>query len=326
MDHELSKAASAQPPSDAGFSSLEHKPRLFVGGLKPETTESQLYNYFRKFGPILEVSICRNKRNSSKKFGYITFVSHCSVEQVCQEPIHVVGHKQLTVQLAFSHKELVDKHLRACGSKLYVFGSAVSNRPAPEIYKLLSRLGSVKKVVKLKSRGQYLNSCFVTFENEDITRSLIQQKSLVLPNLQTFSFRRFIPRLLRAGDIALDSGSKEDSSPESCEYYEYDEMVEAERAYPPNYPEISEIDPNTIGVIFRAEHRTNSVAQNFARQKKNHTMQGPSQVDPKYIRQACHIILTKTDESAGVFQSKHHTEDLWDSNIRMNWSKTLSHF
>ena len=219
MDHELSKAASAQPPYIPSKSKTGCRSKLFVGGLLPETTESQLYNYFRKFGPILEVSICRNKRNHSKRFGYVTFACHSSARQVCRSQTHLIDHKILTVQLAFSHEELVDKHLRACGSKVYVFGSAVSNKPALHIYNLLSSLGPVKKVVKLKSKGQYLNSCFVTFGDENLARSLIQQKSLVLPNLQTILFKSFIPRLLRVNTALVPNHH-------SSSYSEYGRSVE----------------------------------------------------------------------------------------------------
>ena len=55
--------------------------RLFVGDLLAGTTESQLYNYFRKFGALQQVFIPHSVRGKSKMFAFVQFETHHEAER-----------------------------------------------------------------------------------------------------------------------------------------------------------------------------------------------------------------------------------------------------
>jgi len=57
--------------------------KIFVGGLSPDTTESEFSNYFSKFGTVTEAIIMMDHDSKrSRGFGFITYDSEDSVEDV----------------------------------------------------------------------------------------------------------------------------------------------------------------------------------------------------------------------------------------------------
>lgn len=65
--------------------------KIFIGGLSPETNESDLSNYFGQFGAIAEVAIVADKKSGmSRGFGFCCFVEAGSVDKVLSVRQHLV--------------------------------------------------------------------------------------------------------------------------------------------------------------------------------------------------------------------------------------------
>ncbi|VEL40311.1 unnamed protein product, partial [Protopolystoma xenopodis] len=54
--------------------STEQFRKLFIGGLNPQTTESNLREYYGQWGDIVDAVVMKDKRSSrSKGFGFVTY-------------------------------------------------------------------------------------------------------------------------------------------------------------------------------------------------------------------------------------------------------------
>ncbi|MFS7983096.1 putative RNA recognition motif domain, nucleotide-binding alpha-beta plait domain superfamily [Helianthus anomalus] len=75
--------------------------KIFVGGLSANLTEDDFKFYFEKFGRITDVVVMHdNVTHRPRGFGFITFDSEDSVEQVMQKSFHELGGKLVEVKRA----------------------------------------------------------------------------------------------------------------------------------------------------------------------------------------------------------------------------------
>lgn len=85
-----SLSAALPPPSSAALTSVvsmprmgvEFKDRIFVGGFPPGTTDTELRNFFAKFGNVKEAKIIRDHTGTSKGYGFITYESEEEARKV----------------------------------------------------------------------------------------------------------------------------------------------------------------------------------------------------------------------------------------------------
>lgn len=93
------------PPPIAQKSSGGRK--IFVGGLHYETKEESLKEYFSQYGSVESVQIMMNKEtNKSRGFGFVTFESPCSVEEVIKNRLHIIDNKEVEVKEAVPKKDI----------------------------------------------------------------------------------------------------------------------------------------------------------------------------------------------------------------------------
>jgi RNA recognition motif-containing protein len=124
--------APARGPAPAPLPTSSPSPRenrirkIFVGGLHYDTGEKELTSYFSTFGEIEEVQVMYNREtNKSRGFGFVTFKTADSANQVLQDRMHIIDRKSVEVKLAVPKSEV-----GGCGRRL-------APRPLP-----LSRDGS----------------------------------------------------------------------------------------------------------------------------------------------------------------------------------------
>jgi len=68
--------------------------KLFVGGIKPDTSDDQFRNYFAKFGDIEDYVHIRNKQTGqSKGFGFVTYTDPTSVDKCLAAKPHTITKK-----------------------------------------------------------------------------------------------------------------------------------------------------------------------------------------------------------------------------------------
>lgn len=75
--------------------------KIFVGGLEPDLPESDIREYFEKFGKIEEVELPFDKqKNQRRQFCFITFESEEVVDTICKNPKQKIGGKECDVKKA----------------------------------------------------------------------------------------------------------------------------------------------------------------------------------------------------------------------------------
>ncbi|KAI1705550.1 RNA recognition motif domain-containing protein [Ditylenchus destructor] len=79
-------------------SELQHKFRLFVGGLSKQTSVETLREYFSKFGQIVDCAIPRNVDNSSRGFAFVIFRSQESIDNVLKSAPHIIDDATVDVK------------------------------------------------------------------------------------------------------------------------------------------------------------------------------------------------------------------------------------
>lgn len=75
--------------------------KIFVGGLSANLTEEEFRNYFEQFGEITDVVVMHDSLTQRPRgFGFITFDSEESVENVMRTSFHELGGKRAEVKRA----------------------------------------------------------------------------------------------------------------------------------------------------------------------------------------------------------------------------------
>eukprot|EP00794_Sanderia_malayensis_P011979 gene11979-13217_t len=81
--------------------------KVFVGGLKPETTEEKLKEYFNEYGAIQQVEFIFEKGTERKKRGFcfIEFDSEDVVDQLVKKQYHTIAGRTVEVKHAYSKEQ-----------------------------------------------------------------------------------------------------------------------------------------------------------------------------------------------------------------------------
>ncbi|KAK9270279.1 hypothetical protein L1049_025856 [Liquidambar formosana] len=92
---------SSRYSSDASGNNQFRTKKIFVGGLAASLTEEEFKNYFERFGRITDVVVMHDSStNRPRGFGFITFDSEESVENVMQNSFHELSGKRVEVKRA----------------------------------------------------------------------------------------------------------------------------------------------------------------------------------------------------------------------------------
>ncbi|XP_056418768.1 heterogeneous nuclear ribonucleoprotein A1 [Hyla sarda] len=81
--------------------------KIFVGGIKEDTEEHHLRDYFEVYGKIEVVEIMTDRANGKKRgFAFITFEDHDSVDKIVIQKYHTVNDHNCEVRKALSKQEM----------------------------------------------------------------------------------------------------------------------------------------------------------------------------------------------------------------------------
>lgn len=76
-------------------------PKIFLGGLPANATETELRSFFSKYGKVMEVVIMYDQeKKKSRGFGFLSFESEDSIERVCAEHYVTFNGKQVECKRA----------------------------------------------------------------------------------------------------------------------------------------------------------------------------------------------------------------------------------
>ncbi|XP_076348852.1 heterogeneous nuclear ribonucleoprotein D-like isoform X1 [Tachypleus tridentatus] len=75
--------------------------KIFVGGLDPDMSESDIRSYFEQFGKVETVELPMDKtKNQRRQFVFITFETEEAVREVTKQPKQMIGNKECDVKKA----------------------------------------------------------------------------------------------------------------------------------------------------------------------------------------------------------------------------------
>ncbi|XP_058874828.1 heterogeneous nuclear ribonucleoprotein A3-like isoform X4 [Acipenser ruthenus] len=81
--------------------------KIFVGGIKEDTEECHLRDYFEKYGKIESVEVMEERQTGKKRgFGFVTFDDHDTVDKIVAQKYHTINSHNCEVRKALSKQEM----------------------------------------------------------------------------------------------------------------------------------------------------------------------------------------------------------------------------
>nr|ABF22468.1 heterogeneous nuclear ribonucleoprotein A3 [Takifugu rubripes] len=81
--------------------------KIFVGGIKEDTEEDQIRDYFEKYGKIECVDIMEERSSGKKRgFCFVTFDDHDTVDKIVAQKYHTINLHNCEVRKALSKQEM----------------------------------------------------------------------------------------------------------------------------------------------------------------------------------------------------------------------------
>uniref|UniRef100_A0A8C9TSQ9 Heterogeneous nuclear ribonucleoprotein A1-like n=1 Tax=Scleropages formosus TaxID=113540 RepID=A0A8C9TSQ9_SCLFO len=81
--------------------------KIFVGGIKEDTEEHHLRDYFEQFGKIEVIEIMTDRASGKKRgFAFVTFDDHDSVDRIVIQKYHTLNGHNCEVRKALSKQEM----------------------------------------------------------------------------------------------------------------------------------------------------------------------------------------------------------------------------
>lgn len=73
--------------------------RIFVGGLRQEVEDSELREYFTKYGKVRKIEIMVDRHTNAKRgFAFIEFTDYDPVDKAVMQGKHKIGGQDVTVK------------------------------------------------------------------------------------------------------------------------------------------------------------------------------------------------------------------------------------
>lgn len=90
IDPKVCNARSAQKKKAGNY------PKVFLGGLPPNCTETDIRSFFSRYGRVMEVVLMYDQeKKKTRGFGFLSFETEDSVKQVCAEHFVTINGKQV---------------------------------------------------------------------------------------------------------------------------------------------------------------------------------------------------------------------------------------
>ncbi|XP_054464342.1 heterogeneous nuclear ribonucleoprotein A1b [Anoplopoma fimbria] len=97
--------------------------KIFVGGIKEDTEESHLRDYFTQFGKIEVIDIMTDRTTGKKRgFAFVTFDDHDSVDRIVIQKYHTINSHNCEVRKALTRQEMQTTGMgRSSGGRPYEY-------------------------------------------------------------------------------------------------------------------------------------------------------------------------------------------------------------
>lgn len=148
--------------------------KLFIGGIRPDTTDEQFKAYFAKFGEIEDFVLIKNKQTGqSKGFGFVTYSEQATVDECLGKKPHNINGKDVDVKRAVPK----DQPQERC-QKIFVGG--LPETTESDLKEFFETYGPVTQCQfkRDQNTGRGRGFGFVSFESSDTVDKLIIMKHI----------------------------------------------------------------------------------------------------------------------------------------------------
>jgi len=208
--------------------------KLFIGGLDYGTTDSELEEYFSKYGELTD-HVVMKVGGRSRGFGFVTYAEPYSVEEVLKDQPHTLGNRNVetmrakpkgsTGERSSRYAREDDRHAdeeerlyaSTKGLKLFVGGLDYSTTDA-ELYAYFEKYGEITDHVVMKDGGRSKGFGYVTFAETSAIDQILNDRPHRIGK-RNCDTKRAVPKSQSGGPGSNDTklfvgGLKEDINEE----------------------------------------------------------------------------------------------------------------
>ncbi|KAB0353944.1 hypothetical protein FD755_023362 [Muntiacus reevesi] len=81
--------------------------KIFIGGIKEDTEEYNLRDYFEKYGKVETIEVMEDRQSGKKRgFAFVTFDGHDTVDKIVVQKYHTINGHNCEVKKALSKQEM----------------------------------------------------------------------------------------------------------------------------------------------------------------------------------------------------------------------------
>lgn len=153
----------------------KQEPRMFVGGLFPETTSETLRNYFSTYGEVKEVKIIGEKQKRSRGFGFVLFTSMDTFHKVIKSK-HMIDGREVDCNLAVYSNETKKDEASLKNEKKIFIKKVPTEIEKKNLIEFFSKFGEIEKVLLVKRKNKDHAFAFVEFEDSKVAKSIIESR------------------------------------------------------------------------------------------------------------------------------------------------------
>lgn len=164
--------------SNTNSGANEEEPRMFVGGLFPETTSDTLRNYFSTYGKVKEVKIIGEKQKRSRGFGFVLFESMETFHKVIRAK-HVIDGREVDCNSAVYSNQTKDTPALKNEKKIFIKKVPVEIGKQ-DLIDFFSGFGDIDKVLLVKRKNKEHAFSFVEFHDKKAAKKIAQQKEFYI--------------------------------------------------------------------------------------------------------------------------------------------------
>uniref|UniRef100_A0A7N5P117 Heterogeneous nuclear ribonucleoprotein A3 n=1 Tax=Ailuropoda melanoleuca TaxID=9646 RepID=A0A7N5P117_AILME len=132
--------------------------KIFVGGIKEDTEEYNLRDYFEKYGKIETIEVMEDRQSGKKRgFAFVTFDDHDTVDKIVVQKYHTINGHNL--------------------KKIFV-GGIKEDTEEYNLRDYFEKYGKIETIEVMEDRqsGKKRGFAFVTFDDHDTVDKIVVQK------------------------------------------------------------------------------------------------------------------------------------------------------
>jgi heterogeneous nuclear ribonucleoprotein A1/A3 len=179
-----SAATTENGGGDAQSREEEQFRKLFVGGLSFKTDDSNLRQYFEKYGEVTDCIVMRDPQTKrSRGFGFVTFTLSSALEAAQAQRPHSIDGKTVETKRAMPREESDSSESHLTVNKLWL-GGLTESHSEQILRDHYGKYGNIEKIEIMMDRatGRPRGFGFITFVDSDAVDKVILYKPHMICN------------------------------------------------------------------------------------------------------------------------------------------------